>query len=128
MPLGRHTVYRGRYVKADFQLDVKGIAAIAVGPRLRDACNTVVERKAKPYAMSISPIDSGEYIRSFKVADQYTTLFGLRRVAARLYNTSGHAAIVEWGNERAPARHVLTETLDYLNSAINAFNIGGAID
>lgn len=128
MPLGRHTVYRGRYVKADFKLDVKGIAAVAVGPRLRDACNTVAQREAKPYAMSISPIDTGEYIRSFVVLDQQTVLFGLRRVAARLYNTSPHAAAVEFGNARSPARYVLTETLDHLSGAINAHNVGGAID
>jgi hypothetical protein len=128
MPLGRHTVYRGRYVKADFKLDVAGIAGVAVSSRVRDACRNIAERKAKPYAISISPIDTGEYIRSFKVLDQHTTIHGLRRVAARLYNTSPHAAIVEWGNARAPARHVLTETIDHLHGGINAFNVGGAID
>lgn len=128
MPYGRHTVYRGRYVKADFELDRKGIAVYAIGPELREACHDLAEHKAKPYAMSISPIDSGDYVGSFEVRDQFTTINRLRRVAARLYNTSRHAAIVEFGNSRSPARHVLAETVDYLHGFIGSHGVGGAID
>ncbi len=111
-----------------FKPDKKGIAAVAVGPELRKACHDLVEHKAKPYAVAISPIGDpgdrrgpytpGDYISSWVVLDTFTVIAAMRRVATQLWNMSPHAAAVEWGNDQVgDGHHVLGETLDFLNGA-----------
>src|SRR5215218_9032714 len=114
LPNRRERVYTGRYVTIDFELDRAGIAKIAVGSDLRDAVRSVVEHRAKPYAIGISPRSNRKhkhYADSFEVRTGYTTIAGMRRVTARLWNTSDHSVEVEFIN----GARVLGKTLAYLN-------------
>jgi hypothetical protein len=118
--VARHTVYRGRTVVVDFDMDRRGIAEIAVGPELKAAVHTVAETEAKPYAISISPRSTRRhqhYMDSFSVKDTHTVITGMRRVAAWLFNNAPHAAAVEWGNQatNGEGHRVLGRTLDHLN-------------
>ncbi len=113
-------VYRGRNLTVYFDLDRKGMARVAVGEELKAAVTEVVAERALPYARSSSPRSNRNHLHyadAFVVDNTSTVvLVGLRRVAARLVNTSGHAAAVEWGNAKTRGRghHVLRQTLEHL--------------
>lgn len=63
-------------------------------------------------ALSISPVDSGEYIDSFEITSGVSSFGGKgTRVYARLTNTSGHAAAVEFGLGRVPKYRVLGRSM-----------------
>lgn len=120
----RTTVYRGRSVTVVYQTNRAGIAECAVGPELRHAVGDIAERRARPYAISISPVETGEYVSSWRVEnDHYTTIRDMRRVAAWLVNFSDHAVYVEVGTGTNPAHHVLSKTLGYLNASGEAFDV-----
>lgn len=109
-------VYRSPQVVARFELNRAGIRKIAMGETLRDTVMDFAENRAKPYAVAISPVDSGDYVSSFEVQPATTVIAGLRRVVARLVNQSGHAAAVEYGNRHNPNGHaVLGRTIDFLH-------------
>lgn len=119
----RKTVYRGRNVRVEFELDRAGIREIAVGPELAYATHYVADVVAKPYAITNSPrslVNKIHYQDSFRVTQVVVDGIGhppMRRVGARLLNIAPHAAAVEWGNRRTPrGHHVLGATLDFLNS------------
>lgn len=115
----KHVVYVSDRMVCEFEMDRDGIARIAVGAELKAAVHDLVERKAMPYAISISPIGrTREYVSSWQAVDTYAVIAGLRRVACRLFNGSGHAAAVEWISKRGSGHgyHVLGRTLAYLNS------------
>lgn len=134
-PQGK-VVYRSPNVVVRFKLDRDGIRKIALGPELRSACHDVVESKALPYAIGISPVSdrrrAQHYIFSFQVHDVLTGMLApenighppMLRVGARLINTAPHAAAVEWGTAKNGGRghRVLGRTLDYLNSAAGPRN------
>lgn len=124
MPMGsRHNVYRGRQVVVDFEMDTVGIARMMIGPELKAAVRSIAADRAKPFAESISPHHSGLYAKSFKVNDTYTTINGMRRVCAELYNDArrpgkdySYATLVEVGGDRpGPGARVLAKTIDHLN-------------
>lgn len=122
---GRVNVYTGTHVSVDFQLNRKGIAEIAMGPRLAEAVLSVCEDRAKPYAISISPTSSRvhkHYVESFDVSLGTATIRSLRRVAGILANTSDHALAVEWGNAHSKGHNVLGKTLSHLSSEGHANN------
>ena len=104
-------------VVVKFVPDKKGIAGIAVSRPLHRATQKVAG-EGKRYAMSISPVDSGEYLTSWQVIGSTTVIAGMRRAAALLINLASHAAAVEWGNAatNGNGHHVLQRTLDHLNS------------
>jgi hypothetical protein len=108
-------VYRGTHVTVEFDLDRKGIAELAMGPKMRQGILDFAEGPLKSYAIGISPRSSKEhqhYADSFVVVPGAKVIRRLRRVAALLINTAPHAAAVEWGNEQTPRGHrVLGETL-----------------
>jgi hypothetical protein len=117
---GRVNVFRGRHVIVDFQMDRKGMARCAMGPELADAVHSVVEDRAMPYAIGISPVSDRNhehYVEAFSTIMGTATIRSLRRVAALLINSSPHAAAVEWGNARTDGKghRVLGRTLDHLN-------------
>lgn len=123
--MARKTVYRGRHVTVEFELNRRGIARCAVGPELKAACHGVVETRALPYAVSISPRSSRRhqhYQDSFRVDDDTWTPkarmpdWHMRRVVTRLVNTSPQAILVEVGPEQGNDRgfHVLGKTLAFL--------------
>lgn len=118
----RRTVYRGRHCKVDFELDRKGIAAIAMSDELLDAVTEVVTDRALPYAISVSPRSTREHKHfqdSFAVIAGTEVWARMRRVASRLWNLSEHAAAVEFGNKHTGGRghHVLRQTLDHLTGS-----------
>lgn len=115
----RTTVYASRRMIVQFEMNRRGIAQIAVGDDLRAAVRSVVVNKAMPYAIQISPTgDTLDYVSSWKAVDTHEVIAGMRRVACRLWNTSSHAAAVEWVSRRGFGHgyHVLGRTLAHLNS------------
>lgn len=124
MPMGsRERAYTGKNVRVDFQLDVAGIAKIAMRRELLDACMDIAENRAMPYAIRISPRSNVHWPSHRHYQDQFTVKAGstvinqMRRAAARLWNMSDHAIIVEFGNRATSGNgyRVLGRTLNYLN-------------
>jgi hypothetical protein len=106
---------------ATYQPDRHGWREFANGPELRSLVAQIAER-AKAHAESISPRSDREdgephYQDSFTVETYTDARFRSGpRVAARLINTSGHAAEVEWGKRQngGNGKRVLGRTFDYL--------------
>jgi hypothetical protein len=100
-----------------FKLDRDGIAACAIGPELRRAVHAIAAA-ALPYAELISPIDTGDYERSWEIVDTIVTDIGdpekMPRVAAQLANTSDHAILVEVGTPTSDPHRVLSKVLDWI--------------
>lgn len=115
----RETVYVSPRLIAEFQLNRRGIARIAVDQPLRDATRSLVVNHAMPYAIQISPRgDTLEYVSSWRAADGFAVVAGMRRAACKLINISDHAAAVEWVSRRGFGHgyRVLGRTLAHLNS------------
>lgn len=111
----RETVYVSPRMVVEFEMDRRGISRIAVGQDLQDATRSLVVQDAMPYAISISPRGATlDYVSSWRVADGFTIIAGMRRAAAKLVNVSAHAAAVEWG--RGGQQRILGRTLAHLNS------------
>lgn len=114
-----YTVYASPRLVVRFKTDREGMADLAVGDDLRDTTKAVVERRAIPYAISISPVgDTKQYVSSWKSSETHVVIAGLRRVACKLVNISDHAAAVEWVNKRGNGHGygVLRRTIAHLNS------------
>lgn len=116
----KQLVYPGRSVRAYYKPDRRSIARCAVGPELHHAVHDVVENVAKPFAIGISPRDTGAYAKSFEISTTYVA-YGfpdlMTRVAARLYNTDEAAAAIEYGRKTSKGQkgaHVLLKTLEML--------------
>lgn len=115
----RETVYASPTLVAQFELNRRGIARIAVNQELRDATRSLVVNYAMPFAISISPHgDTLEYVSSWRAADGFAVVAGMRRAACKLINVSDHAAAVEWVSPRGFGHgyQVLGRTLAHLNS------------
>lgn len=111
----RVTVYASPRLIAQFEMNRAGIAKIAVGGPLREAVHFAVVGRAMVHAIQISPRgETLEYVSSWRAADGFTVIAGMRRAACKLVNISGHAAAVEWG--RGGNQRILGKTLDWLNS------------
>lgn len=78
-------------------------------PGMQAMCVAAAER-AVPYAQSISPHETGEYSRAFRVVGLAVAGRRSDRAGAKLVNYSAHAAAVEW---RLGFR-VLGRTVDYI--------------
>jgi hypothetical protein len=125
-PASAREVYRSRTMVVFFDMDRQGIRRIAVGPELRAACLAVVNA-ARPYAESISPVETGQYARSFSIAMGHTWVAAMRRVAARLVNTDPAAAAIEFGTSHGgPAHRVLQRTLAHINGGLRVPGVGRA--
>jgi hypothetical protein len=115
-------VYTGRNITMFYQDSLKDFAEIAMSPRILAICLEIAETEAKPIAIAMSPIgETGDYIRSWHVYPSTAVVKGMRRVCARLYNTSPHAALIEWGGRKGggtykgryrPAQHILQGVRD----------------
>lgn len=114
-PRGR-IVYRSRHLRVWYEFNRRGIATFAMNPTLHRSLEHVVDRVAYPYALSVSPADSGDYISSFITEHTTVTILGLRRTSVRLVNTAPHARIVEVGYRNTPAYRVFGKTLAYLDA------------
>lgn len=114
-------VYTSKNMSMFYQGSLRDFAEIAMSRQILAACLEIAYEEALPYAIMISPRDEYTYIRSFEVKPTTVVVRGMRRVAARLINTSPHAALVEWGGKRGggrfsgryrPAQHILGRTRD----------------
>jgi hypothetical protein len=111
----RVTVYASPRLIVQYKTDRRGIAKIAVGQPLRDATRSAVVNRAMVHAIQISPRGATlEYVSSWRAADGFTVVAGMRRAACKLINVAPHAAAVEWG--RGGNQRILGKTLAWLNS------------
>lgn len=124
MGLGRETVYRGVHVKADFKLDRDGFRKIALSRKVRKAVHDVVKDHAKPIAEGLAGTfsETGRYRDSFKIHDTQVVAgpptWKMLRASAQLYNSAkkpgakqSYALVVEVGDQKHTAHHVLAKTL-----------------
>lgn len=121
----RITVYRGRRVRVEFEMNRAGIQRIALGPAIRDAVRQVVVREALPFAIRNSPRGERDeadleaaFVNSWRVTEGTVFLVGMERASAKLINVSPHAAAVEFINPKTGKGHgygVLAKTLAHLN-------------
>jgi acyl-homoserine lactone acylase PvdQ len=115
-------VYRGQNLTVYFELNRRDMARYAVGDEVKSVVTEVAETRAKPYAISISPRSNRQHLHyadAFVVDNSHTVVIAaLRRASARLVNTAGHAAAVEWGNRqtRGEGHRVLGRTLEHLHA------------
>lgn len=114
-------VYTGRNITMFYQGSLKDFAEVAMSPRILAICLEIATEEALPYAIQISPVDEGTYVRSWKVKPSTVVLRGMRRVCARLINDDPVAAMVEWGGRKGggtykgryrPAQHILQQVRD----------------
>jgi hypothetical protein len=109
---------------ADLEIEFfdAGFEALALGPEIR-AVLAAEAGLGKAHAEVIAPRRTGEYAGAFDVTEESVTVGRHERAAARLTNTSGYAAAVEYGNrgrKAAPgktAQRVLGRTLEHLAEA-----------
>ena len=122
--MGIHHVYTGRNISMEYEDFLHQFAEIAMSPRILAACLDFATERALPEAFAISPQGpTGSYRDSWKVYPSTAVVKGMRRVCARLINTSPHAALVEWGGKPGggtyagryrPAQHILQQVRDRL--------------
>lgn len=100
----------------------KGVAGFLNSGQLYRALERIAQ-DGKRYAESISPVDTGEYASSWQVSRSEVEINDRSRVAAKLENTAGYAAAVEWGyagrkgEPNRPAHRVLGRTLEHMRGA-----------
>lgn len=103
---------------SDYRPNQQGWREIANSPQLHAALLEVAE-KAKVYAEGLAEEfrRTGEYAESFHATSETVLWDRGPRAAARLANTSDHAAAVEWGNRGDEHPHrTLGRTLDALKA------------
>ena len=92
-----------------YQRNARGMRALLRGDTFEPMCLAAAER-GRAAAIARSPVDSGEYSRSFEV-EPHRGWDG--RTGARLINTSRKALAVEFGTKRGGKPHaVLTSVID----------------
>jgi hypothetical protein len=114
-------------VLRNFKPNDAAFKEMAVGPEIRAALKETAE-KAKLIAegLSASFVVTGDYEKSFEITETTLPAFGVDHphpaAAARLTNTSDHAAAVEWGYQgsshaqSSSAHRVLGKTLAALEA------------
>ncbi len=125
---GREVAYVGKNIVIEYQGSLRGFRECAMGPELLLSCMRVVTGRALPYAVQISPVDTGEYKASWRARPAFfenahagpSTI--RRRVAALLINTSPHSALVEWGGSptggrRHLAQHICRKVVEHLQTS-----------
>jgi hypothetical protein len=96
-------VYTGRNITMYYQDSLRDFAEIAMSPKIQAACVAECEA-AKPYAIAISPRDSGLYAASWHAYPAQDVVFGMRRVTGRLINRAPYSATVEFGGKPGGGR------------------------
>lgn len=101
-----------------YQPDGAGTNEIMNGPEMVALMLRAADA-GKPFAISISPVDTGEYVSSFETSAHPHGGPKGDRAEGILANTSGHAWEVEWRNrdsEGQEGRHVLGRTIDFIEA------------
>ncbi len=96
---------------ADLSLSKRAINALARSEQMKRAMVAVAEDGAQ-YAVSIAPVDEGEYRDSFFVQG---VSFG-ESAGAILFNDAPHGFIVERGTPRQAGFNVLSQVADRLEN------------
>lgn len=91
--------------RARFRANYKGIGQILVSPQMQREMKARAE-KVKARAEALSPEDTSQYVRSFKV-ETFIRKGKTSRAVAKVINDSPHAAYVEWGTSRTPRFRVM---------------------
>lgn len=123
---GREVCYVGKNVVIEYQGNLRGFRECAMGPELALSCMVAVTSEFMPYAISISPVDSGEYKRSWRAQPGFWHNADAgpgeirNRVAGLLINRAPHSALVEWGGapdgqRRHLAQHICRKVIEHLN-------------
>ncbi len=123
---GREVVYVGRNIVIEYKGSLRGFRECAMGPELALSCMRAVTGVFRPYAIAISPVDQGEYQRSWQARPGFWTNpeagpSEIRtRVAALLINKAPHSALVEWGGapaglRRRFAQHICRKVVEHFN-------------
>jgi hypothetical protein len=123
---GRQVAYVGKNVVISYEGNLRGFRECAMGPELALSCMRAVTGEFEPYAIAISPVDSGEYQRSWRaqIGFWHNPEAGpseiKSRVAALLINRAPHSALVEWGGapgggRRHLAQHICRKVIEHFN-------------
>lgn len=91
--------------RAKFRGNYKGIGQILRSPQMQQAMENRAER-VKARAVASSPVDSGEYVQSFRVEGSIRPGRSSRAIA-KVINDSPHATFVEWGTSKTPRYRVM---------------------
>ncbi len=119
----RRPVYASPRLVIEFQMDRSGMREVARNPVLRGQVRAIAQ-KAKIYAETISPRETGAYASSFQIDMSRIMVRGMRRIAARLVNTDPAAIAIEVGTSGrggrggTPAHRVLQKTLAYISGTL----------
>jgi hypothetical protein len=129
---GREVAYVGKNVIIEYRGSLRGFRECAMGPELAVSCMRVVTGRAMPYAIEISPVDQGEYKRSWRARPSFWHNAEAgpseirNRVAALLINVAPHSALVEWGGKPGGARRHLAQHI--CAKVVNHLHDSGAVD
>ena len=99
-------------VSIRYDKNIRGLGEIMKSERMAQFLESHAKR-GQAFAESIAPVDTGDYVRSFGTSSS-TRGTGRRadRAVGYLYNTSDHAAAVEFHNDD----RVLGRTVDFIES------------
>lgn len=95
-----------------YKPDIEGTGRLMKSPEMQLVLRSAAE-KGKAFAMSIAPVETGEYESRFRVETSAHggTGAGGDRAVAYLINDSPHAAYVEWQD----SHHTLAKAADFIN-------------
>lgn len=92
-----------------YESNISGTNELMTSPEML-ALMTAAAQAGMAYAQRISPVESGEYVSSFRIEGDLRGGPRHNRAEARLINESGHAADVEWRNHGG--ERILGRTVD----------------
>lgn len=91
--------------RAKFNASYKGIGQILRSEQMKREMKARADQiRAK--AEALAPVDSGNYVESFRVETEIRK-GSTTRAIAKVINDSPHAAYVEWGTSRTPRHRVM---------------------
>lgn len=91
--------------KAKVRASYKGIGEILRSPQMKREMEARAKR-VQAKAEALAPVDTGDYVKSFRVESEIRA-GKTRRAVAKVINDSPHAAYVEWGTSRTPRHRVM---------------------
>lgn len=91
--------------RAKFNASYKGIGQILRSEQMKREMKARADQ-IKAEAEALAPVDSGNYVESFRVETEIRKGATIRAIA-KVINDSPHAAYVEWGTSRTPRHRVM---------------------
>ena len=96
--------------------DHRGMARLLVQTSMANPLEGLAE-DAIDYAMSISPVESGNYASSFEAHAEVED----GRQTVTIVNTADYASYVEWGGRGTEGHHVLAKVADFIEAESVSF-------